>query len=90
MTKPSSFQEIILRLQAYWADQGCAILQPYDMEVGAGTFHPATTLRSLGSKPLGGGLCAAIAPANRWTLRGKPEPASTLLPVSGDHQAKPA
>ena len=40
---PRSFQEVILRLQAYWAAKGCAILQPYDMEVGAGTFHPATT-----------------------------------------------
>ncbi len=46
-----SFQELILRLQAYWGEQGCAILQPYDTEVGAGTLHPATTLRSLGSKP---------------------------------------
>lgn len=46
--KPRSFQEVILRLQSYWAARGCAILQPYDMEVGAGTFHPATTLRSLG------------------------------------------
>ncbi|MEL7416158.1 MAG: glycine--tRNA ligase subunit alpha, partial [Pseudomonadota bacterium] len=45
---PKSFQEIILRLQSYWAEKGCAILQPYDMEVGAGTFHPATTLRALG------------------------------------------
>ena len=43
-----SFQGLILTLQDYWARQGCAILQPYDMEVGAGTFHPATTLRSLG------------------------------------------
>lgn len=43
-----SFQDIILTLQHYWADQGCVILQPYDMEVGAGTFHPATTLRALG------------------------------------------
>ena len=49
--KVLSFQEIILRLQSFWAKQGCVILQPYDMEVGAGTFHPATTLRSLGSKP---------------------------------------
>ncbi len=48
--KPSSFQEVILRLQAYWAAQGCAILQPYDMEVGAGTLHPATVLRALGPK----------------------------------------
>ena len=46
-----SFQGLILTLQTYWAEQGCVILQPYDMEVGAGTFHPATTLRSLGRKP---------------------------------------
>jgi glycyl-tRNA synthetase alpha chain len=46
-----SFQGLILTLQAYWARQGCVILQPYDMEVGAGTFHPGTTLRSLGPKP---------------------------------------
>jgi glycyl-tRNA synthetase alpha chain len=45
-----SFQGLILTLQGYWARQGCLILQPYDMEVGAGTFHPATTLRSLGPK----------------------------------------
>ena len=50
-SKPTSFQEIILRLQTYWASKGCAILQPYDMEVGAGTFHPATTFRSLGQTP---------------------------------------
>ncbi|MBI1383672.1 MAG: glycine--tRNA ligase subunit alpha [Rhizobiales bacterium] len=46
-----SFQDLILTLQHYWSRQGCVILQPYDMEVGAGTFHPATTLRSLGPKP---------------------------------------
>jgi glycyl-tRNA synthetase alpha chain len=46
-----SFQGLILTLQQFWAAQGCVILQPYDMEVGAGTFHPATTLRSLGPKP---------------------------------------
>jgi glycyl-tRNA synthetase alpha chain len=46
-----SFQGLILALQNYWADCGCVILQPYDMEVGAGTFHPATTLRALGPKP---------------------------------------
>jgi glycyl-tRNA synthetase alpha chain len=46
-----SFQGLILTLQRYWADYGCVILQPYDMEVGAGTFHPATTLRALGPKP---------------------------------------
>jgi glycyl-tRNA synthetase alpha chain len=46
-----SFQDIILRLHAYWSKQGCLILQPYDMEMGAGTFHPATTLRALGPQP---------------------------------------
>ena len=46
-----SFQGLILALQQYWANWGCVILQPYDMEVGAGTFHPATTLRALGPKP---------------------------------------
>ena len=47
----TSFQDLILTLQHFWAAQGCVILQPYDMEVGAGTFHPATTLRSLGPRP---------------------------------------
>ena len=47
----TSFQDLILTLQQFWAGQGCAILQPYDMEMGAGTFHPATTLRALGTKP---------------------------------------
>jgi glycyl-tRNA synthetase alpha chain len=46
-----SFQGLILALQRFWAERGCVILQPYDMEVGAGTFHPATTLRALGPKP---------------------------------------
>lgn len=56
MTQPDvndprrSFQGLILTLQRFWAEKGCVILQPYDMEVGAGTFHPATTLRSLGPK----------------------------------------
>ena len=46
-----SFQETILNLQKFWSKKGCIVLQPYDIEVGAGTFHPATTLRSLGPKP---------------------------------------
>ena len=46
-----SFQDLILRLHAFWAKQGCVILQPYDVEMGAGTFHPATTLRALGPAP---------------------------------------
>ncbi|MFN3210418.1 MAG: glycine--tRNA ligase subunit alpha [Roseovarius sp.] len=61
---PRSFQEIILRLQAYWAGKGCAVMQPYDMEVGAGTFHPATTLRSLGSRAWS---AAYVQPSRRPT-----------------------
>ncbi len=62
--KPRSFQSIILALQNYWASKGCAILQPYDMEVGAGTFHPATTLRSLGTQAW---AAAYVQPSRRPT-----------------------
>ncbi|MBN8544460.1 MAG: glycine--tRNA ligase subunit alpha [Alphaproteobacteria bacterium] len=57
-----AFQDIILTLQNFWAKQGCIILQPYDMEMGAGTFHPATTLRTLGNKPWN---CAYVQPSRR-------------------------
>ena len=65
-TKPKfqSFQDTILNLQKYWSKQGCVIVQPYDMEVGAGTFHPATTLRSLGTKPW---KVAYVQPSRRPT-----------------------
>ncbi|RMF08477.1 MAG: glycine--tRNA ligase subunit alpha [Alphaproteobacteria bacterium] len=59
-----SFQDLILTLQRFWADQGCVILQPYDTEVGAGTFHPATTLRALGPKPWN---AAYVQPCRRPT-----------------------
>ncbi|MEL6201549.1 MAG: glycine--tRNA ligase subunit alpha [Pseudomonadota bacterium] len=59
-----SFQGLILTLHNYWAAYGCAVLQPYDMEVGAGTFHPATTLRSLGPKPW---KAAYVQPSRRPT-----------------------
>ena len=62
--RPPSFQEIILRLQSYWADQGCVILQPYDLEVGAGTFHTATTLRALGPESWN---AAYVQPSRRPT-----------------------
>ena len=62
--KNLSFQKIILELQNYWQDHGCAILQPYDVEVGAGTFHPATVLRSLGPKPWN---VAYVQPSRRPT-----------------------
>jgi glycyl-tRNA synthetase alpha chain len=51
VNKARTFQDLILTLQNYWAAQGCVILQPYDVEMGAGTFHPATTLRALGPRP---------------------------------------
>jgi glycyl-tRNA synthetase alpha chain len=64
MNPKRSFQALILTLHAYWADKGCAVLQPYDMEVGAGTFHPATTLRALGPKPW---RAAYVQPSRRPT-----------------------
>jgi glycyl-tRNA synthetase alpha subunit len=58
------FQSLILKLQEYWADYGCVLLQPYDMEMGAGTFHPATTLRALGPKSWN---AAYVQPSRRPT-----------------------
>lgn len=63
MSKPT-FQEIILTLQTFWAKQGCVIVQPLDLEVGAGTFHPMTFLRSLGPEP---NNCAYVQPCRRPT-----------------------
>lgn len=62
--KPLSFQEMILTLHAFWSAQGCVILQPYDMRMGAGTFHPATTLRALGPEPWN---AAYVQPSRRPT-----------------------
>ncbi len=62
--KSLSFQEIIMNLQKFWGKYGCIILQPYDLEVGAGTFHPATTLRSLGPNPW---KAAYVQPSRRPT-----------------------
>ena len=62
--KGLTFQELIQALQSYWADQGCVILQPLDLEVGAGTFHPATFLRSIGPEPWN---CAYVQPSRRPT-----------------------
>ena len=61
---PQTFQELILTLQRYWAEQGCVLLQPYDMEVGAGTFHTATFLRALGPEPWN---AAYVQPSRRPT-----------------------
>jgi glycyl-tRNA synthetase alpha chain len=59
-----TFQELILALQHYWADQGCAVLQPYDAPMGAGTFHPATFLRAIGPEPW---KAAYVQPSRRPT-----------------------
>ena len=62
--QPLSFQKLILTLHDYWSEQGCVILQPYDLEMGAGTFHPATTLRALGPDPW---KAAFVQPCRRPT-----------------------
>ena len=64
--KFQTFQETIINLQKFWSKQGCIILQPYDMEVGAGTFHPATTLRALGTQPWKAAYVQPSKKTNRW------------------------
>jgi len=64
MSKPSTFQEIILTLQQFWGARGCVLLQPLDLEVGAGTFHPATFLRAIGPEPWS---AAYVQPCRRPT-----------------------
>src|ERR1700716_3245942 len=61
---PRTFQELIFTLQHYWSEQGCVILQPLDLEVGAGTFHPATFLRAIGPEPW---RAAYVQPSRRPT-----------------------
>lgn len=64
MTQPRTFQDIILTLQNFWADRGCVVMQPLDMEVGAGTFHPSTFLKSIGPQPW---AAAYVQPSRRPT-----------------------
>jgi glycyl-tRNA synthetase alpha chain len=64
VSSPTTFQTLILALQEYWANQGCVLQQPYDMEVGAGTFHPATFLRAIGPEPWS---AAYVQPSRRPT-----------------------
>jgi glycyl-tRNA synthetase alpha chain len=61
---PATFQDLILKLQSYWAKHGCVLLQPYDMEMGAGTFHPATFLKAVGPEPW---AAAYVQPSRRPT-----------------------
>ncbi|MBT4422480.1 MAG: glycine--tRNA ligase subunit alpha, partial [Candidatus Thioglobus sp.] len=60
----ASFQNLILKLQTFWASKGCTLLQPFDMEMGAGTFHPATFLRAIGPEPW---KAAYVQPSRRPT-----------------------
>ena len=86
-SKAKTFQDLILTLQNFWASKGCLILQPYDNEMGAGTFHPATTLRALGPRPW---KAAYVQPSRRpdgRPLWREPQPAAALLSVSGDPEA---
>lgn len=64
MAQPRTFQDIILTLQKFWADRGCVIMQPLDIEVGAGTFHPATFLKAIGPQPWS---AAYVQPSRRPT-----------------------
>jgi glycyl-tRNA synthetase alpha chain len=63
-SKPGTFQDLILTMERFWADQGCIIQQPYDLEIGAGTMNPATTLRCLGPEPW---RVAYVEPSRRPT-----------------------
>ena len=80
----TSFQGLILTLHDYWARHGCAILQPYDMEVGAGTFHPATTLRAR-PRPMKAAIVASTV-EHVWPLvaGGSVRTATTLIPSTID------
>ena len=78
---------MILRLQQFWDKQGCALLQPYDIEVGAGTFHTATFLRAIGPEPWNAAYVQPLAPPEGWPLRREPEPPAALLPVPGGAEA---
>ena len=64
LNPPATFQDLIFSLQSYWSQQGCVILQPYDMEMGAGTFHTATLLRAVGPEPWN---AAYVQPSRRPT-----------------------
>jgi glycyl-tRNA synthetase alpha chain len=80
---PRTFQDLILTLQQYWAGQGCALMQPYDMEMGAGTFHTATFLRAVGPEPWS---AAYVQPSRRPTdgrYGENPFRVQALLPIPG-------
>ena len=79
-----SFQDMILRLQQYWAAQGCVILQPFDMEVGAGTFHPGTFLRAIGPEPWRAMFRPTLPTTHRRPLWRQSQSRATLLSIASD------
>ena len=87
MRPERSFQGLILTLQRFWADQGCVILQPYDMEVGRRHLPSGDHAARARAEALERRLRAAVAPAEGRPLRREPEPAAALLPVPGDPEA---
>ena len=84
-----SFQGLILTLQRFWAEQGCVILQPYDMEVGAGDLPSRHDASGAGPEALARRVRAALPPSQGRALRPEPEPAPALLPVPGHPEAEP-
>ena len=76
---PLSFQRLILTLHDYWSEQGCVILQPYDLEMGAGTFHPATTLRALGPDPWKAAYRPALAAARPTAATARIRTGSSII-----------
>src|SRR3970040_529759 len=90
MRPERSFQGLILALQRYWADYGCVILQPYDMEVGGRTFPPAPAPPAprARAEAMECRLRAALAPAEGRPLRRESEPLAALLPVPGAPEAE--
>ena len=88
-SKPLSFQDVIMRLEAYWAAQGCLIWQPWQREGGRGDGQPGTTLRVLGPEPWNVAYVEPIFPARRRPLWRQSQPDADAYPVSGHHQAGP-
>src|SRR4051794_41909859 len=86
----SSFQALILTLQRYWAAQGCVILQPYDVEVGAGTFHPATALRAPRPGPWRAAPVPPPPPPAHRRPRRNPHPPPPPYPLPGVPKPGPA
>ena len=87
MTKPGTFQELILALQSFWASKGCVILQPFDMEMGAGTFHPGGTFYVQWVRSPGLLLMYSRVAGRRMAAMVKIQSITALLPISSGVKA---